>query len=86
VLVVFPPPQSYTTPLTGLLADKTILVIVHVRVLPLFVTDNPGAVVLLPIFTDRVDVHPFEGLVTVTVYVPAVVVFRLVVVFPPPQL
>lgn len=75
-VAVFPPLtipgplQEYDGLLTGVDAVNVPLVVVHVMV-SAELADALGAVVLLLTFTVDVPVHPFEGSVTVTVYVPA---------------
>jgi hypothetical protein len=66
--VVVPPVQRYVTPAVEDEAVRLILVVVQVKVPVAGLTAGvAGAVIFCPITEDAVAVHPFVGLVIVTV-------------------
>ena len=84
MVVVFPPPQSNVAPAVEDDAVSVTLVLVHVNTAGAAMLAL-GVAIFCTTVADAVFVQPFDGSVTVTVYVPAADTVLVVVVFPPPQ-
>lgn len=83
--VVTPPPQLKVAPVVVEEAVSVSVVVVQVKVTGAAMAELGGVVFWVTV-TDAVLVHPFDGSVTVTVYVEGTEMVLAVVVIPPPQL